>query len=132
MSPPRLQPSARRGLERLLALAQADVENAEPGDFTDEEREAFDDALLFARRLIADHDRATAHRRPTRAQARMLADARDHGDPWMRIAGMSAHGGATATLEVCQRENWLTYDLESGVWTVTDSGIAALARAEKR
>lgn len=61
----------------------------------------------------------------TVAQRRMLEDAL-RGNPFARIFGMSAAGGATRTAWSLARLGYMTSS-RSGAWKVTPKGRAALA-----
>jgi hypothetical protein len=61
----------------------------------------------------------------SKAQFRMLEDVVDSGDPWYRIHGRSAHGGAQSTLSFLLRRRLIKYDADSG-FRATAAGHAML------
>ena len=59
------------------------------------------------------------------AQYRMLEDVVDTGDPWRRLHGKSAHGGAQSTLAFLLRRRLIKYDDDDG-FRATAAGHAML------
>jgi hypothetical protein len=59
------------------------------------------------------------------AQFRMLEDVVDLGDPWHRVRGRSAHGGAQGTLAFLLRRRLIKYDEVDG-FRATQAGHAML------
>lgn len=69
-------------------------------------------------------------RKLSAAQLSMLRSIRDHGDPWAKIRGQSAHGGAHGTLVSLTRRGLIEFDDGGhGGWEATAAGISALKTA---
>lgn len=58
------------------------------------------------------------------SQLSMLESVRDTGDPWARIFGQAAHGGAAGTIASLQKRALLKHD--GTKWALTPEGTAAL------
>jgi hypothetical protein len=76
----------------------------------------------------AKYERSRARRkRLSTAQLKMLEDVRDYNDPWQRIHGSAAHGGAQSTLAFLLRRRFIRYDHEYG-FLILPAGRAELSR----
>lgn len=54
----------------------------------------------------------------------MLESVRDTGDPWDRIFGQAAHGGAAGTIASLQKRGLVKHT--EAKWALTPEGTAAL------
>lgn len=66
----------------------------------------------------------------SRAQMRMLEDVAEHGEPYMRVHGQSAHGGASATIASLMRLRLIQHDAKRS-WVVTARGAIVLRREDQ-